>query len=179
MEVIMRKICLLLCFCGMFLSCKKEGRAPAAAAGETPVVAQPKVDDSLPGPVQLLVTAYANECRQLGGTLVGGKTSPEIQTVDLDGDGKPDYILDSRNLQCSASASLFCPNAGCEIRIAVSAFEYNNPLFILGGTPVVKSNAVEIEVQHFKCKDAGREETCISTVTWDGEGLIQRFAVRR
>ncbi|HEY6412534.1 MAG TPA: hypothetical protein VIX42_02530 [Edaphobacter sp.] len=148
------------------------------ATGETQVVAQPKVDNSLPAPVQLLMTAYANECKQLGGTLVGGKSLPEVQTVDLDGDGKPDYILDPKNLQCSASASLFCPNAGCEVRIATSENEYDDPLLILGGAPVVKGNAVEIEVQHFNCKDAAREETCISKVTWDGEKLIQSFAVR-
>jgi hypothetical protein len=175
----MRKICLLLCFCGMLLACKKDVRSLTVVTSETQVVVRPKVGNSLPAPVQLLVTAYATECKELGGTLVAGKSQPEIQTVDLDGDGKPDFILYPRNLQCSASASVFCPNAGCEIRIAVSGNDYEDPLFILGGTPVVKDNAVEIEVQHFNCKDAAQDETCVSKVTWDGEKLIQSFAVRQ
>lgn len=41
---------------------------------------------------------------------------PEAVTQrDLNGDGTPDWVIDSGAFQCSASASLYCGSAGCGV----------------------------------------------------------------
>src|SRR5690348_143261 len=69
----------------------------------------------LPEPLETIIAGYANQCHHLGGALAPGADRPEIMTADFDGDGMPDYLLDPQNLRCSAAATAFCGNGGCQI----------------------------------------------------------------
>jgi uncharacterized protein len=66
-----------------------------------------------PPRVAAAVAAYADQCRQLGGSLEQGGDRPNVLTGDINGDGIADYVLDTQSLQCSGSASAFCGNGGC------------------------------------------------------------------
>ena len=88
-------------------------------------------DSTLPAPIEAIIAGYANQCHQFGGTLVAGADRPQIMTGDFDGDGMPDYVLNPRNLRCSAAATAFCGNGGCQITIALSdqvEFGSSNPV---------------------------------------------------
>lgn len=53
-----------------------------------------------------------------------GRTTyaPRFQTLaDLNRDGKPDYILDYGEAQCSQGSNGFCGSAGCTLQIVVSS----------------------------------------------------------
>jgi hypothetical protein len=131
---------------------------------------------SLPFPVQMFLSGYVGECKQLGGHLIGD-TTPKILTADIDGDGKPDYIFNPENLRCSESASLFCHNAGCAIKIIVSTDGYLKPIDILGAPPVLKPRRggtdVEVTVQNPHCKTAFAPNTCVAVFSWQrGRGEV-------
>lgn len=38
-----------------------------------------------------------------------------VTPVDLNGDGTPDWVIDSGAFQCSTSASLYCGTGGCTV----------------------------------------------------------------
>jgi len=179
----MQRTCLLLYFCLLLVSCKKTPwPTKSIASQETVQPAKERAVPSRPSSLQSLIHAYRDECHQIGGTLTGEQTTPEVQTVNLDNDDKPDYLLNPKNLQCNESASLYCPNAGCEIRIAVSNNDYRNPLTVLGGEATLvdepSGNAIEIEVQSFHCKGASRQDTCIDTVAWRQNKFTESLSVK-
>jgi len=64
-------------------------------------------------------TAEANqECRQAGGR---PSLTPGYQTtVELNGDGQPDFIIDVTGFNCAGAVSLFCGSAGCPLSVYLS-----------------------------------------------------------
>lgn len=63
---------------------------------------------------------YANaECAANG----GGKVTfaPDtVQKLDLTGDGRDDYIVDFRDIECIGSQALYCGTGGCTMDILVT-----------------------------------------------------------
>ncbi len=140
----------------------------------------PSTLPTLPAPIEAIIEGYRDQCRQLGGTLADAATRPEIMTGDLDGDGKPDYVLNPQNLRCSAAKTAFCGNGGCRIIIAVSSNNYQ-PIAVLGGQPTLVQKAdgtdVEIWVHHTDCQaDAG--QACWATFAWVDGKVHKTYQVR-
>lgn len=60
--------------------------------------------------------------REIEGFCEGRTTyGPKFQTVaDVSGDGRPDFILDYGEAQCSEGTNGFCGSAGCTLQVLVS-----------------------------------------------------------
>jgi hypothetical protein len=125
---------------------------------------------ALPPAVEAIIAGYADQCRQLGGKLQPGADRPKVMTADFDGDGKPDYLLDPENMRCSAAATAFCGNGGCQISIALSSDGYRTPVSVLGGAPKIVKEAggtnVEVWVDDVNCNVADRDKACWATYSW-------------
>lgn len=132
---------------------------------------------ALPAPVEAIITGYTDQCRKLGGALAAGADRPKIMTGDFDGDGKTDYVLNPQNLQCSAAATAFCGNGGCQIAIAVSGNNYQEPIMVLGGQPTLSQRSdgtkVEVWVNSSNCKLSNREKACWASYSWR-DGKVSR-----
>jgi hypothetical protein len=65
-----------------------------------------------------LLDYHVAACAGQGGTLT---VAPDaVSTIDLNGDGAADFILDSSKLTCSTQAAMFCVyETGCELSIFV------------------------------------------------------------
>jgi uncharacterized protein len=137
---------------------------------------------SLPEPIGKIVTAYADDCRKLGGTLKEGFDVPRIATGDVDGDGIQDFVLDPQNLQCGAAATAFCGNGGCQIRIALSDDDYAKPIEVLGGEPTLslKENAtsVDVWVDRSNCNLTDRSKACWASYVWANGKLKPTYQAR-
>tara|TARA_R110002049_G_scaffold307897_1_gene510061 strand:+ start:2572 stop:3051 length:480 start_codon:yes stop_codon:yes gene_type:complete len=51
-----------------------------------------------------------------------------IVTLDLDGDGQPDELVDESHFSCSSSASLFTPNGGSMLHAIVNSAIFSWPV---------------------------------------------------
>jgi uncharacterized protein len=137
----------------------------------------PPVTAAIPAGVETLIAGYAEQCKQLGGTLAAGADRPLTMSTDLDGDGVADYVLNPQNLQCSAGATAFCGNGGCQIDIAVSRDGFAAPIEAMGGTPtLVQSEAgtvARVWVDNTNCPKATADEACWATYAWaDGKHTV-------
>lgn len=137
---------------------------------------------TLPEPIGELVTAYADECKKLGGTLKDGADMPKVITGDVDGDGTQDFVLDPQNLECSAAATAFCGNGGCQIRIALSSDNYAKPVAALGGQPMLvlkeSGTAVDVWVDGSNCNLTDRSKACWASYVWTGGKLKPTYQAR-
>jgi hypothetical protein len=135
---------------------------------EIPVA--PSSASMLPAPVEAIIAGYANQCHQLGGVLAPGADRPKTMTGDFDGDGLPDYLFDPQNLRCSAAATAFCGNGGCQIAIALSGSNYRQPIIVLGGQPTLLqkpgSTNVEVWVHGSNCNLSDRRNSCWARYSW-------------
>ena len=132
---------------------------------------------TLPAPIQKMASNYSSQCQQLGGTLSSGPQTLAIMTADLDADGVQDYVLDPQNLRCSAAATAFCGNGGCDIKIALSGDAYAQPVSVLGGQPTMTITAegpvVEFWVGRDKCNLSDRSKACWARYSWrDGKASV-------
>ncbi len=136
---------------------------------------------ALPAPVQEVIAGYGEQCRQLGGSLAAGGSQPNVVTGDFDGDGIADYLLDSQPLQCSAAATAFCGNGGCQVDIAVSSAGFA-PVDALGGQPTLSLRGegaeVALWVSGANCPDLREDQACWQVLTWDGGKPGQRHEAR-
>ena len=138
---------------------------------------QPAAPD-LPAPVQAVVAGYAAQCAQLGGKLASAATQPHILTGDLDGDGQPDYLLDSAPVRCDAAATAFCGNGGCQIDLVLSRQGYAQPVKLLGGQPTLTQGAERLEalvwVGKDNCATAPADgQACWTRLSWQ-DGKLAR-----
>lgn len=135
----------------------------------------------LPAPVESIVVGYDTACRQLGGALPNAR--PDIMTGDLDGDGKPDYVLNPQNLRCSTAATAFCGNGGCRISIALSGKDYLRPIEVLGGQPTLSQRQngtrVEVWVGSSNCRTSDRGMACWASYSWKDGKLDRSYQARR
>ncbi|HYF98107.1 MAG TPA: DUF4232 domain-containing protein [Coxiellaceae bacterium] len=133
---------------------------------------------SYPPPINKLIADYADQCHQLGGTLNADASTPRIMAADFDGDGKLDYVLNPQNLECSAAATAFCGNGGCNIKVAVSGDGYQTPIEILGAQPTIsqKETGTELEiwVSRSDCNLSDHSKVCWAIYMWkDGKAIKQ------
>jgi hypothetical protein len=91
----------------------------AALLAATPAFAETQRPETL----QALLDYHTTACEIMGGSLTIGATA--LTEAELNGDGQPDVLLDSRQLDCSASPAMFCvAETGCELNIFVGAEQH-------------------------------------------------------
>lgn len=138
----------------------------------------------LPEAVRTIVEGYRDECAQIGGALKEDFDQPLVMTGDLDGDRVQDFVLNPQNMQCSAAATAFCGNAGCDIRLVLSSRNYAQPLEILGGAPALKQNEeagtfLDVWVDDTNCAEAKEEGVaCLARFRWKDEKLAVSYTSR-
>lgn len=74
----------------------------------------------LPAPVRAAIDALNAECQGAGGR--PGASPGLLSSVDLNGDGRSDYVIDTGAFDCEGAASLFAGTGGSvEVFIATAA----------------------------------------------------------
>jgi hypothetical protein len=92
------------------------GVAALALAG----LACPALTESgYPPEVQAVLDAGRKYCLEEGGSGLEFDGDP-VRKVDLTGQGRSDYIIWLRNVQCIGRTALFCGTGGCQITILVA-----------------------------------------------------------
>jgi hypothetical protein len=72
-----------------------------------------------PTGVRRALVAADESCRRAGGTRVT-LTVNAVRRLDLNGDGRDDYIVDFHETECGGRASFFCGTGGCDLLILVA-----------------------------------------------------------
>jgi len=110
------------------------------------------------------------ECRTAGGrpSLRGGFETE----LDLNGDGRPDYLHDFEALDCAGAASFFCGSAGCPLIAYVSAGNGYRSMGLghVQAWSVDRSGAIPVLVLSTHggaCGRAGAAD-CERRVAWNG-----------
>jgi hypothetical protein len=72
-----------------------------------------------PPEVRELLDHARRECVEAGGKTV---TFPKtiMRKIDLNGDGRPDYVVDLQDTECDEALSLYCGTAGCNVDILIT-----------------------------------------------------------
>jgi len=134
----------------------------------------------LPAGIERLMADYGEQCRKLGGAMTG-PNAPSMLSGDIDRDGKPDYVLNPINLRCSAAATTFCGNGGCQISIALSSSDYTKPVTALGSEPTLAQRPggteLDLWVDRLHCKTADFKQACWATYAWKDGKLAETYTV--
>jgi hypothetical protein len=75
--------------------------------------------DGLPRVVQQSLQSAGDECKKQEGSRV--VFAPDtVRKLDLNGDGRDDYIVDFRDAKCEGFEWIYCGTGGCDLEIIVS-----------------------------------------------------------
>jgi len=69
----------------------------------------------LPAPVRAVIDEMKAECRSSGGK--PGASPGLLSQVDLNGDGRADYVIDAAAFECEGAASLFTGSGGSSVQV--------------------------------------------------------------
>jgi hypothetical protein len=137
-------------------------------------VAQAQKAQTLPPNLPKIVTeAMANNLKECE---AGEKPlyQPGFLTIrDINGDGKPDYILDYDHFQCGERVSIFCGTGGCQHEIFASEEEkgyvpvWNKLARKVTFLTLGKRPAMRIDIHGSQCGRSGAER-CTLTLYWNG-----------
>ena len=145
----------------------------ASAALASAVSASPQKAQTLPPDLPKIVTeAMDRNLKECEGNKPVYK--PGFLTIrDINGDGKPDYILDYDNFQCGDMVSLFCGTGGCQTEIFASDEDkgyvpvWNKLARKVTFLTLNKRPAMRIELHGSLCGRNGAER-CAMTLYWNG-----------
>ncbi|WP_420402744.1 hypothetical protein [Nisaea sp.] len=118
-----------------------------------------------------VVEAVQAECAAIDGGLLTLEADA-IQRLDLTGDGRPDEVIDGRDLSCSSSRTLFCGGTGgCRLFLVVgeSVTEEMSKgwkLVRLGHLPVLL-----LQVHGSRCGGTNLR-SCVKALVWS-EGAFR------
>lgn len=147
MRVAARPLAYALILASVLMACNENATSQAqAATAQDPAraAASPARVTLLakaPGPVtDYHQSVYVDECQAAGGTLTVREPG-YVKSADFNGDGRPDYVLDGNNLDCSVGASFVCGNGNCPFDVLVS----QGAGFVEGGTTGHAARVVRVE----------------------------------
>lgn len=137
-----------------------------------PAVAQNLSD--LPGPL----AEKAEAARQACADFEGGTFALEfgaVHRIDLDGDLRPDWVLDEAGFACSTAASLYCGTGGCMSHFLIgdrvaSLLNQGWDLTDIGPFRVLLA-----DVHGSQC-DGINPTPCVVASTWDHDEKVWRSA---
>jgi hypothetical protein len=93
--------------------------AAGAAWAQAPAKPEPFDAGLYPKEVQAALQSARDECRRQNGT--GVTFAPgTVRKLDLNGDGRDDYIVDLREAECAGRQAVFCGTSGCHLDILVA-----------------------------------------------------------
>lgn len=82
--------------------------------------AMPAAAQDYPKGVQEALDRHNRQCLKEGGGTGATFGSKIVRKLDLDGDGREDYILDLDGTTCDGFESLFCGTGGCVVEILIA-----------------------------------------------------------
>ena len=88
------------------------GAATDSASGQQALV-------NYPTEIRRALVVADEACRRAGGTRVTLSINA-VRKLDLNGDGRDDYIVDFHEAECVGRASFFCGTGGCDLLILVA-----------------------------------------------------------
>jgi len=119
----------------------------------------------------------AAECRAISHSQYGRLSLDQsvwtVRRVDLNGDGKPDYILNRAALVCDAAITLFCGTGGCGYDFAVSTPRGYRRQELQGREITIGSGRIpvlEFSVHGEECNREGAYD-CHWQWRWNGKRL--------
>lgn len=93
--------------------------------------------------------------------------SDAVMTFDLNGDGKPDEIVDEGKFACSTAASLYCGTGGCGLHIIVDGKDYNYLSQVWSVASLGEAKIILLGVHWSECK---YKNPCVRGLVWrDGK----------
>jgi hypothetical protein len=144
-----------------------------ALAFVAPAHAQRKqvaLPSNLPKPVQEAIENNNKECTEGKPAFVAGF----LTTRDINGDGKPDYVLNYEHYRCGDIETLFCGSGGCQTEIFASNDEggyvhvWDQLAQKVEFRTIGKRPAMTIHLHGSKC-GRNNSERCAMTLYWNGE----------
>ena len=119
--------------------------------------------------VQRLLDEASAACAEFeGGTFAAGDA---VSSVDLDGDGTPDRVVDESRFACSSSASMYCGSGGCILHAVIGGRSWS---FQAEGWQVIEwagRPILLIARDGGWCGGAGAQ-LCFEAVTWSGGEML-------
>ena len=79
----------------------------------------PAAAQDLPKGIQQALDRHKASCLEQGGTAVTFDRNV-ARKIDLNGDGREDYILDMRDTVCEEARHVYCGTGGCEVQILIA-----------------------------------------------------------
>ena len=100
------------------------------------------------------------------------KEEAYVTRADFDGDGKPDYIIDSGK-GCASNRALYCNAEGCTIDVYVSSLEGLAGSFKAQSFKVSKAGNADALILSKRGADCGpaKDAVCSETRVFNGEEL--------
>lgn len=135
------------------------------------------VPRAIPAALRPFYESAAAECRTIApaqrGRLSLDRSVWAVRRIDLNGDGKPDYVLNRAALVCDTALTLFCGTGGCGYGFALSApGGYRRQLLQGRALAIAKGKlpVVELTVHGDECGRAGAYD-CHWQWRWNGKKL--------
>lgn len=97
-----------------------------------------------------------------------------VTSRDVNGDGKPDYILDYDKFECSGTPTAFCGSAGCLTQVFASLPDgsyvkaWDENVRAIRFAKVRGRPAMIVDLHGSACGKVGAAP-CARTLTWDGK----------
>ncbi|MCW5691663.1 MAG: hypothetical protein KIT48_04805 [Pseudolabrys sp.] len=142
--------------------------AAALFAAETSVSQNSLDEDGVP---VVIARSVAKQIRTCKGDISSLPTS--LFSLDLNGDGRLDYVVNFENFDCEAVPSPYCGTGGCLHEIWLSNNEgWNLALspqanLIAGADMIDGKPALRLLVHHRYCET----QPCYQNIVWSGEKL--------
>jgi hypothetical protein len=129
-----------------------------------------ELPSNLPKIVQDAIDENKKQCEEGEKPAV---TQGFLTLKDINGDGKPDYILDYEHFQCGEFVTRFCGTGGCLTEIFASDGDggyspvWNENALRIRFTTIKKRPAMRIDLHGSVCGRFG-PEACAMTLYWNG-----------
>lgn len=131
------------------------------------IIATPGLTQTYPAGIQSALTTQSKYC-----TADGGQVTVEpnaVKRVDLTGNGTRDWVLDTKYMQCSNSASMYCGGTGgCDTYFAIGDKVISK---LAKGWKVVQfynSTTLLLGLHGSACGGIGTTP-CVQALSWDSK----------